>query len=179
MTVSAIKRFIFASALLLAGLLPAQAIELRVTPALSSVTLTPGERVIVAGTITNLTGTDLLTNDIFLSFSAYAPDYLQIDQLLGLDEFALPDRTISDEIALFSIIALGAPAGATTLPFEFFAIDINGVVSTAQTFVVVIAADTPPADVPEPAMALLFLMGAGCLYIRTRQRRRPMPGTGN
>ena len=78
----------------------AHAAELRITPDVFNLTFVPGPTQVVTGSITNITGVDLLTSDIFFSLSGYPADALTIDVLLGLDPLPLPDRTRTDNLDL-------------------------------------------------------------------------------
>lgn len=66
--------------------------ELTITPTDNATTLAPGDVFAVTGFVTNITQSDLLTTELFLSFSGYPADKLTLNQLLGIPEFTLFDR---------------------------------------------------------------------------------------
>lgn len=167
-----IKAVIASTIFLFAVSSPSQAIELEIIPTNTAATINPGELFVVKGKVRNTTGADLSTTDIFFNFSGYDPDFIQIDQLLGLDEFSLLDRTLSTEIDLFSILAIGQPASLDPFFIEFFAIDINGVVSSDSVFNVTINRDDNPVDIPEPATSALLVMGSIMMFLCAQMRRR-------
>ena len=62
---------------------PAKALELQITPDITAVNLDIGDTFTVLGRVTNITGVDLRTTDIFLNFSGYPDAVLELTQLLG------------------------------------------------------------------------------------------------
>ncbi len=148
---------------------PAQA-ALVVTPSTLVLELAPGAVGIVRGDITNTTGFDLLSTDFFGSFSGFPADALIVDQLLGLTDIAIDDRSVARDLALFSI-QLGASAMAgDRYAIEFFFGDINGNFSEAAMVFV----DVPGGQqIPEPSVA--WLVGSGLLGLAAARRRRPLP----
>ena len=71
-----------------------------------------GEVFTFDGTITNNTGIDLNSTDLFLDFSGYDPDNVTLDQLLGLTDFTIPNGSTSQVVDLFTFtLATTAPAG--------------------------------------------------------------------
>lgn len=142
---------------------PARA-ALVVSPKALVLEVAPGAVGIVRGDITNTTGFDLLSTDLFGSFSGFPADALIVDQLLGLTDIAIDDRSIARDLALFSV-HLGASAIAgDRYEIEFFFGDINGNFSEAAAVIV----DVP--QVPEPSVA--WLLGSGLLGLAAACRRR-------
>ncbi len=169
------RRRVMLSALLLAGAAwlgmgtDARA-ALAVTPTTLVLDLAPGADGIVRGDITNTTGFDLLSTDFFGSFSGFPAGALIVDQLLGLTDIAIDDRSIGRDLALFSVrLGAGALAGERYV-IEFFFGEINGNFSDAATVFV----DVPGAQVPEPGVAWL-VGGGGLLGLAAARRRRPVP----
>lgn len=142
------------------------AAELRITPDVFNLTFVPGSTQVVKGSITNITGVNLLTSDIFFSLSGYPADALTIDVLLGLDPLPLPDRRRTDTLNFFSITF--SDIGAVFAPFtiEALAFDVNG--NFAEPFVLNVQAQVQ--GVPEPSSGLLVM--AGLLLVRQRFIRR-------
>lgn len=132
----------------------ASAVELRLTPSTDSVTIAPGETVLIDGAVTNLTGLGLLTTEIFLNFSGFPADTLEITQLLGSPEVLIPNRTASASLDLFSISLLSGASAGSTYSFEWFAVDINGVFSDVMPMSVTVA-----GVVPEPTSLVLMVIG--------------------
>lgn len=155
---------------------PSHAFVLEISPASTSATIMAGQSFVVTGQITNNTGNDLWATDIFFGFSGYDPSFIQVDQLLGLEDFALPDRTISREVDLFRIFAIGQLASLTPIPVDFFAMDVNGIFTSVSTFTVTLIAD-PPVGVPEPVASSLILLGMFALFSVTTACRRSMRET--
>ena len=124
--------------------------------ALSSLVATgqPGGTVDFSGVITNTTGSDLSSTDLFLNFSGFDPTSLDVNQILGSTIFTLPNFTFSPTVDLFSVaIGNGAPAG--TYPLQVQLEDVNNDVSKLETVDVNVMSRT----VPEPSSALLLLSG--------------------
>jgi hypothetical protein len=152
----------------LGALAPAQA-ALVVSPTSLSLELAPGETGIIRGDITNTTGFDLLSTDLFGSFSGYPSDALVIDQLLGLTDLSIDDRAVTRGLELFSVqLGAGAVAGQS-YSIEFFFGDINGNFSPSATVLVTVPGAQP---LPEPGIA--WLLGCGMLGLAATSRcRRP------
>lgn len=176
MKVLNIKSLLIIAVMYLSFAAPSQAFVLQISPASNATTMLVGQSFVVTGQITNTTGNDLWATDIFFSFSGYDPSFIQVEQLLGLEDFALPDRTISGEVDLFRIFAIGQPGSLTPLPVDFFAMDVNGIITESSTFNVVIDVDSP-VGVPEPAALSLLLLGIFALFSATRGRRRSVRET--
>lgn len=174
MKVLNIKSLLIIAVMYLSFAAPSQAFVLQISPASTSATMSVGQSFVVTGQITNTTGADLWATDIFFSFSGYDPSFIEIEQLLGLDDFALPDRSISGEVDLFRIFAIGQPGSMAPIPVDFFAMDVNGIITTSSTFNVVIDS---PVGVPEPAALSLVLLGLFALLSMTRGRRRAVRET--
>lgn len=166
------RRRFFAVGLALAGaalfgvLAPAQA-SLVVSPTSLTLNLTSGDTGVVRGDITNLTGTDLRSGDFFGSFSGFPSDVLLIDQLLGLTDLAIDDRTVTRGLDLFTVQLLpGAQAGQSYF-IEFFFGDVNGSFSSTSTLTVNVQGTQ---GVPEPGV--VPLVGAGLFWLAMAGRRR-------
>lgn len=151
--------------LLLGGLgTAARAGELVVTPDFFDLSLTPGQPLILKGAITNTTGFDLRSHEVFFSISAYPEDLLTIDILLGLTDIALLDRTRVCDLDLFALTLVDTGAPLESFSFDVSAFDVNG--NFAQTFTLNVQV---AQGVPEPATwALLLLAG---LLLRTQHSR--------
>src|SRR6516164_7423827 len=70
----------------------------------------PGDVITFTGTITNNSGVDLDSTDLFLNFSGFDPVNVTLDQLLGLTPFTIPNGTTSQVVDLFSVTS---PASAS------------------------------------------------------------------
>ena len=86
------------------ALLPAKVGFLAVTPSVSTASLDVGQRYTVVGKVSNVIGVGLRTTDVFLSFSGFPFLALEVDQVLGNPDLALPDRSTSPLLALFDEI---------------------------------------------------------------------------
>lgn len=144
--------------------------ELTITPTDNATTLAPGDVFAVTGFVTNITQSDLLTTELFLSFSGYPADKLTLNQLLGIPEFTLFDREVSAELDLFSIGLLPDAVVGEIYSFEFFAMDINGIFSNVSHFAVTVRSAS--TDISEPsAVALLGVGLVGLMFLNTVCRR--------
>lgn len=145
-------------------LLPARAGFLTVTPSVSAAPLDIGQTFTIFGKVSNVTGVALRTTDVFLSFSGFPFLALDVNQLLGNPDLALPDRSTSPLLALFDVTVLPGAVPGLSYDLEFFGQDINGVFSAPETIAFSINA---PQGLPEPGSLLLGLsacaaaMGAG------------------
>lgn len=140
--------------------------SLIVAPTPVAFDLVPGQLGIVRGDITNTTGFDLLGSDFFASFSGYDVNTLVVEQLLGLTAVALRDRTVTRDVALFSV-QLGAAAQAgQRYAVEFFFGDVNGNFSVPATVEVNVRGSQA---VPEPGTA--WLVGGTLLALAVNSRR--------
>lgn len=140
--------------------MPAKALELQITPDITSVNLDIGDTFTVLGRVTNITGVGLRTTDIFLNFSGYADAALELAQLLGDPDLPLPDRDISDLLALFSVTVLPGAAGGSSYQIDFFGMDINGVFSEAAAVTVTVNASQGVAEPFGPLLAMTALVMA-------------------
>ncbi|RSZ57369.1 PEP-CTERM sorting domain-containing protein [Massilia atriviolacea] len=145
------------------------AAPLTLTPVAYNVTLAPGAGWDAMGTITNLSGNDLLSTEIFLEFSAYPHAVLAPRQRLGGIEFTIGNRTISEVTALFHVDILPEAVGGTRYWLDVFALDVHGNVSEPATYAFLVEA---PAVVPEPStvslLAAALLAAAGLARHRAR-----------
>lgn len=151
---------------------PAPASLLSITPDVRSVTLAPGAAWDATGTITNLSGFDLLSTEIFLEFSAYPHATLAPYQRLGGVEFTIGDRTISRLTELFHVDIAPDAARGLAWSMDVFAADVRGNFSDVTTYSFYI--DGPAVAVPEPSTLPLLaagfialLAGAGLARPRT------------
>jgi hypothetical protein len=122
----------------------------------------PGGTVVFTGVITNITGTDLDTTELFFNFSGYDPTNLDVNQILGSTIINLPNFTFSPLTDLFSVgVASEAPLGLYS--FQVQLEDINNDVSAVET--VSVNVEGSSNTVPEPGSAELMLSGllACCL----------------
>ncbi|MDT7838907.1 hypothetical protein [Aquabacterium sp. OR-4] len=159
-----------AGAVLLGAGVPAQA-ALLVTPTGTSIELAPGALSVVRGDITNTTGFDLGSGDLFGSFSGYPSNALIIEQLLGLVPLSIDDRAITRDLELFSVqLGSGALPGQT-YTIEFFFGDVNGSFSEVATYSVTVAQGH---SIPEPGMA--WLAGISLLGLAAGRRRGSLRG---
>ena len=115
------------------ALQPAKAGFLAVTPSVSMASLDVGQRYTVVGKVSNVTGIDLRTTDVSLSFSGFPFLALEVDQVLGNPDLALPDRSTSPLLALFDLTVLPGAVAGLSYDLEFFGQDINGVFSAPET----------------------------------------------
>ena len=151
----------------LGAMAPAQA-ELVVSPTTLSLEVAPGGIGTVFGDITNTTGFDLLSTDLFSSVSGYPSDALVIDQLLGFTDIAIDDRAVTRGLELFSVqLGAGAVPGQS-YSVDFFFSDINGNFSPTATFLV-----TVPGTLPMPEPDVAWLLGIGMAGLAATRRRRP------
>lgn len=132
----------------------------------SSFNVSPGNTVIVTGTITNRTHADLSTTDLIINFSDYDPALLQPAMLLGGTDQRLPSFSFLTDLDLFSItIAPFAAPGryALSVLLQDSAGDFDDVLALA-----VIVPD--PTAVPEPAGLHLIALPIGFLMFMRRRR---------
>ena len=114
----------------------------------------PGDVITFTGTITNNSGVDLDSTDLFLNFSGFDPVNVTLDQLLGLTPFTIPNGTTSPVEDLFTF-TLGSSAGPGTYPADVVLQDAVGDISPTQTVTVTI--------VPEPGSLSLMAGGLSAL----------------
>jgi hypothetical protein len=127
----------------------------------------PGGTVVFSGVITNTTGIDLSSTDLFLNFAGFDPTNLDVNQILGSTIFSLPNFTFSPNVDLFSVaIAAGAPAGIYT--FQAQLEDINNDVSKVETVSVDVLRSNA---VSEPSSGLLLICGLVALCVLTGLRK--------
>lgn len=131
----------------------ADSLDLAFTSA--SATVQPGGTVDFFGVITNTTGSDLDSTELFLNFNGFDPTNLDVNQILGSTIFDLPNFTFSPSVDLFSVtIANGAPAGVYSLEVQLE--DVNNDVSNVETVDVNVMSNN---TVAEPSSGLLMLCG--------------------
>ena len=112
----------------------------------------PGGSNLFQGTITNNTGGDLESTDLFFNFSGYDFVHVTLNQILGNTLFDIPNGTTSALTDLFSFdLAPGAPTPAI-YPAQVTLEDINNDLSGVQTV-------TVSTLVPEPGSLMLILLG--------------------
>jgi hypothetical protein len=141
----------------------ATADNLAMTPSSLVTTLQPGETWRVTGTVTNVSGADLFSTDLFLTFSGYPNGTLAPLQTLGSPDFLIPDRSISPTVELFSLGVLPGALSGSRYSFDVFAVSLQGDFSNVSTFVV--------AVVPEPSEMALMVTGLLALALRHIRRR--------
>lgn len=130
---------------------------------------TPGDTLIFSGTITNNTGLDLLATDLFLNFSGFDFNVVDLVQLLGTTDFALNNGDTSAVVDLFSFgLGAGALPGQTYVA-DVFLLDSNDNFSNIVTVDVTAAEVTP---VPEPSDSLLLCFTALVLLAAIRRLGR-------
>jgi hypothetical protein len=85
----------------------------------------PGDTLIFSGTITNSTALDLQATDLFLNFSGFDFNVVDVVQLLGTTDFTLNNGDTTEVVDLFSF-ALGAAAlPGQTYVADVFLLDVN------------------------------------------------------
>ncbi|MFB9241056.1 PEP-CTERM sorting domain-containing protein [Massilia antarctica] len=140
---------------------PAPASLLSMTPTVQTITLAPGSAWDAMGTITNLSGFDLLSSEIFLEFSAYPHTVLAPQQRLGGIEFTIGDRTVSGLAELFHVDIAPDAVRGLAWSMDVFAADVHGNFSDPTTFSFLI--DGPAVVVPEPSTLPLLAAGLAAL----------------
>jgi hypothetical protein len=114
-----------------------------------------GDIVIFTGSIVNTTGVPLNASDLFLNFSGGDPGLTEINQLLGLTDFTLPNNTFSPQIDLFSAtISPSLSPGTYTLFLSLE--DINNDLSDLVSAQVEISGSA--ASVPDSNSSLVALI---------------------
>lgn len=151
----------------------APAALLTITPTEDSVILAPGSGWDARGLITNLSGADLLTTEIFFEFSGYPHDVLAPRQTLGGIEFTIGNRTVSDLTDLFHVEILPDAASGVTYVMDVFAVDVHGNFSEQATYSFLVAAS--PAALPEPSTPTLLAAAAAALLGAAWLARRRAP----
>ncbi|NHZ91972.1 hypothetical protein F2P45_23620 [Massilia sp. CCM 8733] len=151
----------------------APAAPLSITPAVLGVTLAPGSGWDARGTITNLSGVDLLATEIFLEFSGYPHAVLAPRQLLGGIEFTIGNRTVSELTGLFHVDILADAIGGLSYSLDVFAVDVHGNFSEQATYSFLVAA--APAALPEPATPALLAAATLALLAAAWPARRRAP----
>jgi hypothetical protein len=121
------------------------------------------------GTITNLTGADLLASDFFFDFAGYDPVLVNLTQLLGTPDFPIPNGTTSAAVDLFTF-ALGpdAPPGVylADVVLQDSQGDVSNVVTLSETVV------------PEPGTWVFIGSGLLALLLSSGFTRRLSSGAG-
>ncbi|MDQ1921092.1 hypothetical protein [Massilia pseudoviolaceinigra] len=130
---------------------------LTITPAVQTITLAPGSAWDATGTITNLSGFDLLSTEIFLEFSGYPHHMLAPQQRLGGIEFTIGNRTVSGLTDLFHVDIAPDAVRGLAWSMDVFAADIHGNFSDVTTFSFLI--EGPASAVPEPSTVPLVTAG--------------------
>lgn len=126
-----------------------------------------GDVITFQGTITNNSGADLDSTDLFLDFFGYDPMNVQLDQLLGMTSFTIPDGTTSPVVDLFTF-SLATTAGPGTYWADVVLQDASGDASDTNVVSVTIT--------PEPSSIALMLAGAcGILLLRKRWLTTALP----
>jgi hypothetical protein len=126
----------------------------------SSASLSPGGTIVFTGVITNTTGSDLQSTDLFLNFSGFDPNALTLNQILGSTAFDLPNFTFSPTVDLFSVaIAGNAPPGIYSFTVQLE--DVNNDLSNSETVNVNVNTSTTP----EPGTFLLFGCGLVPIFL--------------
>jgi hypothetical protein len=144
--------------------------SLVLSPSSTRLSISAGEYVVVSGRITNTTGANLLTTDLFISISGFPFDAIEVTPLLGIPELSLVDRSISPELDLFSLQAADDFIGTLQFDFSVFVEDINGVFS--EPVAILVTLDGANANgVPEPTSAALALSALLCLLATGRRAR--------
>lgn len=128
-----------------------------------------------SGQITNQTGVDLSSTDLFLNFSGFDPIAVSsITQVLG--SFTLPD-TITSPIEQLFAVQMSTSAASGSYPIDVSLQDINNNLSNSITVNVVVSGS---ASVPEPG-GVTFILIAGLAAAvagrphRTRARSTTAP----
>ena len=111
----------------------------------------PGTTELFAGTITNGTGIDVLTSDLFLNFSGFDASVVSLTQLLGTPDFLIAAGTTS---ALTNLFDFDLNFGAL-VPATYFADVVLEDGSNNLSDTVTVSVRT----VPEPGSAALVGMG--------------------
>jgi hypothetical protein len=151
--------FIFVGCLFLLGTPPvtkADAVAVQLSSA--ALTTTSGGTVTFMGTVTNNSGTDQDASSYFFNFFGFDPSVTPT-QDLGLSDFLIPDTTTSGTVSLFDV-TLPAALSGSVFSIQFQLQDLLGNQSLTQTVTVTVGSGGSSA-VPEPASALLLLVGAG------------------
>jgi hypothetical protein len=131
------------------------------------VSANPGDTVVFSGVITNNTGLDLESTDLFLDFFAFDFNVLTPNQVLGLMPFTISHLTSSVNIEIFSIsIDPLALTGINSL--QVMLQDIGG--NLADTINIDIMVRNV-SNIDEPSTVVLLFLGKFLLYIVFYRRR--------
>lgn len=112
----------------------------------------PGETVVFSGNISNNTGFDLESTDLFLDFLAYDFIYITPNQELGFVPFLIPNFTESGNVALFNV-EIAPFIVPDTYYLSVLLQDINGNLTDAIDVAIIVS------EIPEPSVAILLLFG--------------------
>jgi len=124
-----------------------------------------GQTLIFEGKVTNSTGMELSSTDLFFDFFGYDPN-LTINQLLGTPDFLIPNGFQTGVVNLFSV-TLGSGVADGALPIDFVLQDANGnLSSTVQVMI-----ENAPVGTPEPTSELLLTIGLGALLVTSQKIR--------
>lgn len=113
----------------------------------------PGSSNDFQGTITNNTGSDLASTDLFLNFSGYDFSNVTLDQILGNTSFDIPDGTTSAVTDLFTFDVAATAIVPFTFPAQVTLEDASGDLAPVVNVSVASA-------VPEPGSLTLVIVGA-------------------
>jgi hypothetical protein len=132
----------------------------------------PGSSNDFLGTITNNTGMDLASTDLFLNFSGYDFANVTLNQVLGDTSFDIPDGTTSAVTDLFTFDLAGTAPVPFTFPAQVVLEDVAGDLSPVRNVSVSTVTPEPGSLTLIIVAALLFLCVA--IFRRTRKVVLPM-----